>query len=164
MKVIILIAMLFAVVSSQYITEGKFRITCVGSGNGKTNVLDVEKALDTAGTPIIVFPWHGGPNQQFIVKYVDGIWATLTAVNSGKSITVSGTMAEATYTQQPTTGNLNQQFKFTPTSDGLFTITNRASGIVMTCPDTVKTPINNFAAVQGSKTCNLNEKWDFKSL
>ena len=60
---------------------------------------------------------------------------------------------------EPGTNNSNS-----PSLDGLFTITNRASGRVITCPDNVKTPGGNWAAVQGGKSCKKNEKWDFKLL
>ncbi len=164
MKTIILIAMLFAIAQSQMISPGKYRITCAGSGDGATNVLDVENEYTNAGNPIIVYKWHDGTNQHFNVEYVDGLWATLTAENSGKTITVASNSDGAFYTQEITTGAWNQQFKFGFTLDGLFTITNRGSGKVITCPDNFKTNGGNYAAVQGGKYCNKNEKWDFEPL
>ena len=164
MKAIILIAMLFAAASSSWITEGKYRITCAGSGDGKTNVLDVENEYTNDGNPIIVYKWHTGTNQQWNVHYVSGEWVTLTAENSGKTITVSGNGSGATYTQETTTGAPNQLFRLHLTSDGYFILINKASNSVITCPDTTKTNGGNFAAVQGGSYCNKNEKWNFELM
>ncbi|MFE4667895.1 RICIN domain-containing protein [Streptomyces sp. NPDC056716] len=64
------------------LADGTFRIRSDWA-NGK--VWDVVQASQDAGAPLIVWDWHGGPNQRF--RVADGL---ITAVHSGKRIGVSG--------------------------------------------------------------------------
>ncbi len=152
---IILISLLFALAQSKTVEEGSYRFTCLADNFA----LDNENGGTDPGAFLIVYPSdEGGPsypdNQLYTVKYISGVWATLTNVRSGYTVTVQGTNADALYTHESLTEDDNQLFKFTSTKDGYWIVTNKASGLIITCPDDRITPDADYPAVQGYNTCS----------
>jgi len=156
---ILLISMLLALAHSQSILEGDYRITCLADNFA----LDNENGGTDPGAYVIVYPsGPGNPdNQLYTVSYVSGVWATLTNVRSGYTITVQGNNDGDFYTHEPLTKNDNQLFKFTPTKDNYYIITNKASKLIITCPDDRITPDADYPAVQGGNTCADIDKFAF---
>jgi len=157
----IALALFFTAAFSATVTPGLYKITCGANGN----VMDIEYGHTTDGSNLIIYPWHSGTNQEFTVTYVDGSWATLVALHSGKALTVNSNASGAGLTQQTVTGNANQQFSFWANKDGSsYIIKNRASGDVLNCNSGAKSAGGNYLAIQESRTCNAGEKFTFTKL
>ena len=162
MKTIVLIAMLFAAAfSASILPEGEYRISCKVNPN---NVLDIEKAVNNNGANLIVYPWHSGNNQRFILSYIDGEWATLVAKHSNKALTVAGSAAGAGYQQNTNYAGNQQLFRIIKTSDGFYMIKNYETGYVLNCNSDAKSDINNRLAVQEGRDCSDGQKLVFQKL
>lgn len=162
MKTIVLVAMLFAVAfSARVLDEGEYRISCKVDTN---KVLDIEKAVNDNGANLIVYPWHSGNNQRFILNYFEGDTATLVAKHSNKALTVEANTLGAGYQQYDNTESPQQLFFITKTSDNYYMIKSFATGYYLNCNSDAKSDINNRLAVQDRRDCSDAQKLVFERL
>ena len=109
--------------------------------------LDVSGASQSDGAPVIQWPRHEDPNQQWRIDSVGDGFYTLTAQHSGKVLEVPGaSQTVGTDVQQRTpTGATNQQWRIEATGGGWYKLTARHSG---QCLDVDGASTANGAAVQ----------------
>jgi uncharacterized repeat protein (TIGR02543 family) len=111
------------------VTDGIYTIRTAGQG---ARSLDIEGASTNDGARMLLWDFHGGANQQFILHYVQNTgYYTITNVNSGKSVDVfGGSVAQGTQIiQWPLHGKLNQQWALEPVGNGTYRITGAANGL-----------------------------------
>ena len=160
MKILVLIAMLFAIGFSTILPEGEYQISC--KFNNK--VLDIEKSGKNDGANLIIYSWKSGSNQKFYLKHFEGEWVTLVAKHSNKALAVTGKTAGTGYQQATNTESPQQLFRISRTSDGYYLIKNFATGYVLNCNSDAKSAINNRLAVQQGRDCSDAQKFVFTRL
>jgi len=112
-------------------------------------VLDVASNNKVPLSPLIVFPFHGGPNQQFTI----GSDGTIKAAHSGQVLELKSGTAGNRVVQNHHNGSTNQRWVFH--QDG--TIGMSGTDIVFDIEGASKTP---RAKVLGwKKHGGLNQKW-----
>jgi hypothetical protein len=70
---------------AQHLADDHYRILHPSSGK----VLDVAGASTQHGARVICWPWHGGDNQQFKLRYASEIGLHMYAKHSGKDLTAA---------------------------------------------------------------------------
>ncbi|UYQ65518.1 RICIN domain-containing protein [Streptomyces peucetius] len=101
--------------------------------DGRTGrAADVEGGSSDDGVPVIVWDFHGGPNQQWAVTGLDGGQVQIRAVHSGKCLQAADPAGPgAAVVQQPCTGAGGQRWALTSDAGGL-TLSLHGTGLVLT--------------------------------
>ncbi|GAA1942238.1 RICIN domain-containing protein [Kitasatospora viridis] len=117
-----------------------------------TQALDDPASSTTAGTQLISWGLHGGPNQQWRLTPQDDGGYTLTNAVSGLCADVDGgsTAAGASVIQWTCTGGSNQHWRVTRLPDGSCTIASVNSGLLLTTASTANGALITQQADTGS--------------
>ena len=143
-------------VYSTEIKDGVYHFTCKANGN----VLDIEYATQICQANLIIFPLHGGLNQQFILTNIDQGFVTLIAKHSYQALTVRdhfiGSRLEQLYL---TPGNPYQEFKLIKTTDNYYLIQNRATGLYLNGDSGILSEFGNEVGILTSRACKDSHKF-----
>ncbi|WP_220140318.1 family 20 glycosylhydrolase [Kitasatospora acidiphila] len=119
--------------------------------------LDDPASSTAAGTQLISWGLHGGPNQVWtITQQADGS-SQLVNSASGLCLDVSGasTTAGAAVVQEPCTGDGHQHWRLAQLPDGSWTVTSVSSGLLLTTASTA----NNALITQQPDTGSTLQHW-----
>ncbi|MFJ4680362.1 family 20 glycosylhydrolase [Kitasatospora sp. NPDC088783] len=133
-----------------------------GPSSGTHTLTTGGKALDdpasstVAGTRLITWTPHGGPNQQWqLVPNADG---THTLTNGAShlclDVAAASPAAGAAAVQAACTGTDSQRWRFTPAGSG-YTVTNQQSGLLLTAT----APTDGAPVIQQPATGTAAQNW-----
>jgi len=165
MKVLLLILSVLVqalVISSTVIPDGLYHFTC----KANKNVLDIERASHIIQANLIIFPLHGGTNQQFILTNIGQNYVTLIAKHSGQAITVREHCIGETTVEQDylTPGNPYQEFKFIVTKDKHYLIQNKATGLYLNGDSHILSHVHNELGIMSAKACKDSHKFSISEV